>query len=111
MRCRERGRWAAVFDGSDACVAPVLSMREAPHHPHLAARGTFVEHSGIVQPAPAPRFSATPTGVRTGPAVAGAGTAEVARDWDLPALLDDAPGGRTAAPDDDNSAPLRKADQ
>lgn len=84
---RARDEWAAVFDGSDACVAPVLSLREAPHDPHLAARGTFTDHAGITQPAPAPRFSATPTSVRTGPARPGADTDDVARDWDVPRLL------------------------
>ncbi|MEU8618405.1 CaiB/BaiF CoA-transferase family protein [Streptomyces sp. NPDC048623] len=83
---RTRGEWTAVFEGTDACVAPVLSMREAPGHPHLAARGTFVEHGGLVQPAPAPRFSVTPGAVRTGPALPGADTDEVARDWAVPAL-------------------------
>ena len=57
---RTRDEWAAVFAGSDACVAPVLSLAEAPHHPHNTARGTFVESHGVTQPAPAPRFSATP---------------------------------------------------
>lgn len=75
-----------MFDGTDACVAPVLSLREAPHHPHLAARSTFVEHSGITQPAPAPRFSATPGSVRSGPARPGADTEAVAADWDVPGL-------------------------
>ncbi|MDX3314450.1 CaiB/BaiF CoA-transferase family protein [Streptomyces sp. ME08-AFT2] len=84
FRTRTRDAWTAVFAGSDACVAPVLSLREAPHHPHLAARGTFTDHGGITQPAPAPRFSATPTTVRTGPALPGADTHQVARDWDLP---------------------------
>ncbi|WP_231974925.1 CoA transferase [Mycobacterium sp. E1747] len=51
----------AVFDGSDACVAPVLSLTEAPQHPHIAARQTFVDVGGVVQPAPAPRFSRTPS--------------------------------------------------
>ncbi|WP_338702435.1 CaiB/BaiF CoA-transferase family protein [Streptomyces sp. Q6] len=83
---RTRDEWTAVFEGSDACVAPVLSLREAPAHPHLAARGTFVEHGGITQPAPAPRFSATPATVRSGPARPGADTADVARDWGVPAL-------------------------
>lgn len=83
---RTREEWTAVFEGSDACVAPVLSLREAPGHPHLAARGTFTDHGGITQPAPAPRFSATPTRVRGGPAQPGADTADVARDWDVPAL-------------------------
>ncbi|MER7347238.1 CaiB/BaiF CoA-transferase family protein [Streptomyces aurantiacus] len=88
FKTRTRAEWTALFDGSDACVAPVLSLREAPHHPHLAARGTFTDHSGITQPAPAPRFSATPVSVRTGPAQPGADTADVARDWDVAALLD-----------------------
>jgi alpha-methylacyl-CoA racemase len=87
FKSRTRDEWTAVFDGTDACVAPVLSLREAPHHPHLAARGTFTDHGGITQPAPAPRFSATPTSVRTGPARPGADTADVARDWDVPGLL------------------------
>ncbi|MER5578153.1 CaiB/BaiF CoA transferase family protein [Streptomyces massasporeus] len=87
FKSRTRDEWTDVFDGSDACVAPVLSLREAPHHPHLAARGTFTDHGGITQPAPAPRFSATPTSVRTGPARPGADTADVARDWDVPGLL------------------------
>ncbi|MFM1965039.1 MAG: hypothetical protein RL134_764 [Actinomycetota bacterium] len=59
---RTRDEWAALADGTDACVAPVLTMSEAPHHPHLAARGTFVEVDGMTQAAPAPRFSATPSG-------------------------------------------------
>ncbi|MFV0132592.1 CaiB/BaiF CoA transferase family protein [Streptomyces sp. HMX87] len=87
FKSRTRDEWTAVFADSDACVAPVLSLREAPHHPHLAARGTFTDHDGITQPAPAPRFSATPTAVRTGPARPGADTEAVARDWDLPRLL------------------------
>ncbi|HUY47698.1 MAG TPA: CaiB/BaiF CoA-transferase family protein [Streptosporangiaceae bacterium] len=58
---RTQAEWAAVFDGSDACVAPVLSMADAPGHPHNAARGTFIDVGGVVQPAPAPRFSRTPS--------------------------------------------------
>ncbi|MFI9645391.1 CaiB/BaiF CoA transferase family protein [Streptomyces sp. NPDC052040] len=86
FKTRTRSEWTAVFEGSDACVAPVLSLREAPAHPHLAARGTFTDHGGITQPAPAPRFSATPTAVRGGPALPGTGAEEVARDWDVPRL-------------------------
>ncbi|TXJ86847.1 CoA transferase [Streptomyces lavendulae] len=89
FRDRTREEWTARFADSDACVAPVLSLREAPHHPHLAARSTFTDHGGITQPAPAPRFSATPTAVRTGPALPGADTETVARDWDIPALTGD----------------------
>ncbi|MFI9306133.1 CaiB/BaiF CoA transferase family protein [Streptomyces triculaminicus] len=86
FRQRTRAEWTEVFEGTDACVAPVLSLREAPRHPHLAARGTFAEHAGITQPAPAPRFSATPGSLRRPPARPGAHTAEVARDWDVPGL-------------------------
>ncbi|MGW6566566.1 CaiB/BaiF CoA transferase family protein [Streptomyces sp. NPDC054975] len=92
FRTRTCGEWTAVFDGTDACVAPVLSLREAPAHPHLAARATFVEHGGLTQPAPAPRFSATPGTVRTGPALPGADTGAIARDWAVPSLIrDEAP--------------------
>jgi alpha-methylacyl-CoA racemase len=54
---RTQAEWVAVFDGSDACVAPVVPLSEAFTHPHLAARGTFVDRDGVTQPAPAPRFS------------------------------------------------------
>ncbi|MGW2559286.1 CaiB/BaiF CoA transferase family protein [Streptomyces sp. NPDC001514] len=86
FRTKTREEWTAVFEGSDACVAPVLSLREAPAHPHLAARGTFVDHGGITQPAAAPRFSATPGSVRRRPAQPGADTEEIARDWDVPSI-------------------------
>ncbi|MFF3906856.1 CaiB/BaiF CoA transferase family protein [Streptomyces sp. NPDC001848] len=87
FKTRTRDEWTAVFEGSDACVAPVLSLREAPAHPHLAARGTFTDHGGITQPAPAPRFSVTHTAVHSGPAQPGTDTEDVARDWDVPRLL------------------------
>jgi alpha-methylacyl-CoA racemase len=54
---RSRDEWTKVFAGTDACVAPVLSVLEAPHDPHLVARGTYEERDGVVQPAPAPRFT------------------------------------------------------
>src|SRR3984893_14690118 len=57
FRTRTREEWCGLLEGTDACFAPVLTTDEAPHHPHLAARGTYVEIDGIVQPAPAPRFS------------------------------------------------------
>ena len=56
---RTRDEWCEIMEGSDVCFAPVLSMGEAPHHPHNVLRGTFVEHGGVVQAAPAPRFSRT----------------------------------------------------
>lgn len=91
FKSRTRDEWTAVFEESDACVAPVLSLREAPHHPHLAARGTFTDHGGITQPAPAPRFSATPTGIRSGPARPGADTGTVAREWGMTERVNDDP--------------------
>jgi alpha-methylacyl-CoA racemase len=56
FRRHPRDHWCTLLQGTDACVAPVLSMAEAPRHPHIAARGTFVEEGGVIQPAPAPRF-------------------------------------------------------
>jgi alpha-methylacyl-CoA racemase len=78
---RTRDEWTAAFAGSDACVAPVLSLLEAQQEPHLVARGTFVEHSGVVQPAPAPRFSRTPGALDRPPPVAGQHTDEVFAEW------------------------------
>ena len=56
FRTEPRDHWCALLEGSDACFAPVLTMAEAPRHPHIAARGTLVEEGGMIQPAPAPRF-------------------------------------------------------
>jgi alpha-methylacyl-CoA racemase len=78
---RTRDEWTSVFEGSDACVAPVLSLTEAGAHPHLAARETFVDVAGVVQPAPAPRFSRTVAPLPTPPPAIGADTADVLRDW------------------------------
>jgi alpha-methylacyl-CoA racemase len=61
FRMRTRDAWCGLLEGSDACFAPVLSMSEAPSHPHNQARGTFVTDGGVAQPAPAPRFDRTPT--------------------------------------------------
>ena len=60
FRSRTQGEWCAVMEDTDICFAPVLTLAEAPLHPHNVARGTFVEAGGIVQPAPAPRFLGTP---------------------------------------------------
>ncbi|AII10936.1 CaiB/BaiF CoA transferase family protein [Rhodococcus opacus] len=78
---RTRDEWAAVFDGTDACVAPVLSIEEAATHPHVVARGTVVEHHGVLQAAPAPRFSRTVTGFGTPPPKPGQDTHTVLREW------------------------------
>lgn len=78
---RTRDEWCAIFDGSDACVAPVLAFSEAHLHPHHRARESFIDVAGVVQPAPAPRFSATPSSVR-GPAVGrGENGREALADW------------------------------
>ena len=77
---RTRDEWAALADGTDACVAPVLTMAEAPRHAHLAARGTFAEVDGIVQAAPAPRFSRTPAGA---PGSVRASDRDVLLDWGI----------------------------
>jgi alpha-methylacyl-CoA racemase len=74
---RPRAAWLARAEGTDACLAPVLTMAEAAQHPHVVARGTVVEHHGVPQPAPAPRFSATPTALDRPPAVPGAHTDEL----------------------------------
>jgi crotonobetainyl-CoA:carnitine CoA-transferase CaiB-like acyl-CoA transferase len=67
FKTRSRAQWTTLLEHSDACFAPVLSWSEAPEHPHLKVRGTFIEVDGIVQPAPAPRFSATVPATPTPP--------------------------------------------
>ncbi|WP_064443078.1 CaiB/BaiF CoA-transferase family protein [Rhodococcus sp. YH3-3] len=78
---RTRDAWAALFESTDACVAPVLSLAEAALHPHLAQRGTLVEADGIVQAAPAPRFSRSRTEQPLGARPPGADTTVVTKDW------------------------------
>ncbi len=81
---RSRADWCALLEGTDACFAPVLSMSEAPHHPHNVARQAFVEVAGVVQPAPAPRFSATPGAVQGPPPDVGADNEAALADWGIP---------------------------
>ena len=83
FKTRTRDEWDEVFAGSDACAAPVLSPLEAPSHPHIAARDTFVEVAGITQPAPAPRFSRTTSEISCPPPVAGQDTDEALADWGI----------------------------
>ena len=89
---RTQAEWCEVFDATDACVAPILPMSEAVHHPHLAERGTFVERDGLVQPAPAPRFSRTEASLGLPPAPKpGAHTREALTAWgiaDVDALIE-----------------------
>jgi alpha-methylacyl-CoA racemase len=80
---RTQADWTELFAGTDACVAPVLSVAKAAHHPHLAARRTFVEHAGQLQPAPAPRFSRTEAQLGSPPARTGQHTREALVDWGI----------------------------
>jgi alpha-methylacyl-CoA racemase len=81
FRKRTRDEWADLLEHTDACATPVLSFDEAPEHAHNLARGTFVRHDGVIQPAPAPRFERTPGAIQSGPATAGAHTDEILREW------------------------------
>ena len=77
FKTRTRCEWCALLEGSDACFAPVLSMAEAPNHPHNAERATFTEYAGVMQPRPAPRFSRTDSEIQRPPSHAGQHTAEI----------------------------------
>jgi alpha-methylacyl-CoA racemase len=81
FKTKTRDEWCSLMAGHEVCFAPVLSMAEAPEHPHLKARGTFVEFDGVVQPAPAPRFSRTPGAIQRGVPRAGENTDEALADW------------------------------
>jgi alpha-methylacyl-CoA racemase len=81
IRQRTRDEWSEILEGTDVCFAPVLGMHEAPAHPHNAARDTFVERSGVVQPNAAPRFSRTPAEIRCDAPAAGANTREALNAW------------------------------
>ncbi|MFO6452344.1 MULTISPECIES: CaiB/BaiF CoA transferase family protein [unclassified Aeromicrobium] len=80
---RTQEEWTALFAGTDACVAPVVPLEEAYEHPHHVARGTYVEEYGVTQPAPAPRFSATGTGIHRAPDRPGASTREALTAWGI----------------------------
>jgi alpha-methylacyl-CoA racemase len=84
FRTRTREEWCELLAGTDACVAPVLGFGEAPAHPHNRARGTFVDVGGVVQPAPAPRFSRTPCDPPSPAARPGEHTDQALTDWGIP---------------------------
>jgi len=81
FRSKTRDEWVKVFEGSDACFAPVLSWSEARRDPHNASRKSFFELAGVEQPAPAPRFSRTPAAVRRAPPERGEGGAQALAEW------------------------------
>jgi alpha-methylacyl-CoA racemase len=83
FRTRTRDEWCTLLEGTDACFAPVLTMAEAPHHPHNVARGSFVEVDGVLQPGPAPRFSRTPAHRPTPPQALGEGTRAGLAAWGI----------------------------
>ncbi|MEE2031458.1 CaiB/BaiF CoA transferase family protein [Rhodococcus chondri] len=86
---KTRDEWTAVFDGTDACVTPVLDFAEAPEHPHMASRRVFQELAGVVQPAPAPRFSRTPAEPPAPPPIQATTASEL---WKNPSSVTASPG-------------------
>ncbi|MGD9944697.1 MAG: CaiB/BaiF CoA transferase family protein [Burkholderiaceae bacterium] len=81
FRSRSRAQWCAEFEGSDACVSPVLSLAEAPGHAHNTARQTFIDVGGVMQPAPAPRFSRSSCATPRPPGAVCSDAAAVLADW------------------------------
>jgi alpha-methylacyl-CoA racemase len=78
---KTQAEWCEIMDATDVCFAPVLTMDEAPTHPHNAFRETFVDVGGVVQPAPAPRFSATPGAIQGPPPAVGEDNRQALADW------------------------------
>lgn len=83
FKTKTRDEWCAIMEGTDICFAPVLSLAEAPNHPHNKARDTFIEYDGVVQPAPAPRFNRTVPEIQRSPPQPGEHTAEILADWGI----------------------------
>jgi alpha-methylacyl-CoA racemase len=83
FKTKTRDEWCEIMEHSDVCFAPVLSLSEAPQHPHNVERGTFVERNGVVQPGPAPRFSRTAPEIQRPPSFAGQHTDEALADWGI----------------------------
>ncbi len=83
IKTKSRDEWCSLMEGTDVCFAPVLDLDEAPQHPHNRARETFVELEGVVQPAPAPRFSRTAAKIQSAPPQVGQHTEEVLRNWGI----------------------------
>lgn len=83
FKAKTRSEWCEILEGTDVCFAPVLSILEAPEHPHNKARKTFVAVDGVMQPAPAPRFSRTPPGIRNSARAAGEDTRALLQEYGL----------------------------
>jgi alpha-methylacyl-CoA racemase len=103
FRTRTRDEWCKLLEGTDTCFAPVLTMAEAPQHPHNQARQTFVNVDGVIQPAPAPRFARTPAQVSSPPVAAGRHTTQVLLESgfsraEIEALLDAGVVGQARGP-------------
>ena len=81
FKTKTRAEWSELLEGTDACAMAVQTLHEAPHHPHLKARGTFVERDGMLQPAPAPRFSRTPSAIGASPATGPVAIADALSAW------------------------------
>ena len=84
FKARSLDEWCALLEGTDTCFAPVLTIDEASRHPHLRARKTYIDLNGVNQPAPNPRFSASPCGQSGPPAALGQHSREVLADWGIP---------------------------
>lgn len=78
---KTQAQWCELLEGTDVCFAPVLNLAEAPQHPHNKARASFVDFEGVTQPAPAPRFSRSQTGIQSAAAIAGEHSEEILKDW------------------------------
>ncbi len=83
FKTKTQKEWCDLLEGTDVCFAPVLSYEEAPHHPHNKARNTYIEVDGILQPAPAPRFSRTKSEVKHGSHTAGEDKENILKDWGI----------------------------
>jgi alpha-methylacyl-CoA racemase len=81
FRTKTRAEWAGIMEAAETCCTPILNWSEAPEHHHNRARGAFVERDGVMQPAPAPRFSRTPAEIRRSPSAAGQDTDAALAEW------------------------------
>ena len=79
---KTRDDWCSIMEGTDICFAPVLSMKEAPNHPHNKTRETFVDYEGVIQPNVAPRFSRTPSQIQGPPPLNISNVEDILSDWD-----------------------------